>query len=605
MMKNVIFLSKEELLERLWQADPKIKKILRDSKHIEEARHLLFDYFNYLNRSMFNMKPDTYYSDMNITEKRNARECIRVFSNTVRTENEHLTHASPLQLLYDLAHDPDTALPLASEAFLCEYLAFFRGITGKSGKHSKSQDLFQMKDGREAALLRSAQLDEYAAMIRRFFRRYRTGFDRSVVKRRKSMKKDILAHFGATEEDWRDYMWHLKHIVKNLETLAAIVSLDKDEEAGMKAAKKYGIPVEITPYYLSLFNKDGRTEYDRQIRAQVIPSAAYCRSVAESRAKGFDMDFMGEKSTSPIDGITRRYPEIVILKPFNACPQICVYCQRNWEIKSIDDEVQMSREKVREAIAWIADHESITEVLVTGGDPLTLKNDYLDNLLGEIAAIRHVDRIRIGTRVPVTLPFRINDGFLAVLAKYHEWGKREIAIVTHFEHPTEMTEDALEAIKKLKNAGINVYNQQVFTYFNSRKFETCLLRRVLKLCGVDPYYSFSTKGKEETVDFRVPIARIEQERTEEARLLPGLIRTDEPVFNLPRLGKSQLKAWQDHEVIMILPDGRRVYRFYSWEVRLVTARDYLYTDIPIYDYLKRLDADGENVADYSTIWYYF
>ncbi|HQK79572.1 MAG TPA: KamA family radical SAM protein, partial [Syntrophales bacterium] len=342
-----------------------------------------------------------------------------------------------------------------------------------------------------------------------------------------------------------------------------------------------------------------------QVRAQVIPSAAYCRSVAESRAKGFDMDFMGEKSTSPIDGITRRYPEIVILKPFNACPQICVYCQRNWEIKSIDDEVQMSREKVREAIAWIADHESITEVLVTGGDPLTLKNDYLDNLLGEIAAIKHVDRIRIGTRVPVTLPFRINDGFLAVLAKYHEWGKREIAIVTHFEHPTEMTEEALEVIKKLKNAGINIYNQQVFTYFNSRKFETCLLRRVLKLCGVDPYYSFSTKGKEETVDFRVPIARIEQERTEEARLLPGLIRTDEPVFNLPRLGKSQLKAWQDHEVIMILPDGRRVYRFYSWEVRLVTARDYLYTDIPIYDYLKRLDADGENVADYSTIWYYF
>jgi len=605
MMKNVIFLSKEELLERLWQADPQIKKILRDSKHIEEARHLLFDYFNYLNRSMFNMKPDTYYSEMNITEKRNARECIRVFSNTVRTENEYLTKTSPLQLLYDLAHDPDTALPRASEAFLCEYLSFFRGITGKSGKHAKSQDLFQMKDGREAATIRSAQLDEYAAMIRRYFRRYRTGFDRSVVKRRKALKKEILAHFGAGEEEWLDYMWHLKHIVKNLETLAAIVSLDKDEVAGLKAAREHGIPVEITPYYLSLFNKDGRTDYDRQIRAQVIPSAAYCRSVAESRAKGYDMDFMGEKSTSPIDGITRRYPEIVILKPFNACPQICVYCQRNWEIKSIDDEVQMSREKVREAIAWIREHESITEVLVTGGDPLTLKNDYLDNLLGEIAAIKHVERIRIGTRVPVTLPFRINDGFLQVLDKYHEWGRREIAIVTHFEHPTEMTAEALEAIKKLKKLGINVYNQQVFTYFNSRKFETSLLRKVLKVSGIDPYYSFSTKGKEETVDFRVPIARIEQERTEEARLLPGLVRTDEPVFNLPRLGKSQLKAWQDHEVIMILPDGRRIYRFYSWEVRLVTARDYLYTDIPIYDYLKRLDADGENVADYSTIWYYF
>ena len=127
----------------------------------------------------------------------------------------------------------------------------------------------------------------------------------------------------------------------------------------------------------------------------------------------------------------------------------------------------------------------------------------------------------------------------------------------------------------------------------------------MKISGIDPYYTFNTKGKEETIDFRVPVARIEQERREEARLQPGLVRKDEPVFNVPRLGKSQLQAWQDHEVMMILPDGRRVYRFYSWEVRLVTALDYLYTDVAIFDYLKRLADDGENVADYDTIWYYF
>ncbi|MCX5834078.1 MAG: KamA family radical SAM protein, partial [Deltaproteobacteria bacterium] len=331
----------------------------------------------------------------------------------------------------------------------------------------------------------------------------------------------------------------------------------------------------------------------------------YCESLAESREKGFDMDFMGERSTSPIDGITRRYPEILILKPYNACPQICVYCQRNWEIKTMDEDVMMSRKKIREAIAWIDGHESITEVLITGGDPLTLDNRYLDGLIGEVAKIKHVERIRIGTRVIVTLPFRIDDGFIAVLKKYHEWGRREIAIVTHFEHAAEVTPDTVEAIRKLKNAGINVYNQQVFTYYNSRKFETALLRKTIKVSGVDPYYTFSTKGKEETVDFRVPIARIEQERREEARLLPGLVRTDEPVFNVPKLGKSNLRAWQDHEVIMILPDGSRVYRFYSWEVRILTALDYLYTDVPIYDYLKRLNADGENINDYISIWYYF
>ena len=139
---------------------------------------------------------------------------------------------------------------------------------------------------------------------------------------------------------------------------------------------------------------------------------------------------------------------------------------------------------------------------------------------------------------------------------------------------------------------------------NVQPFGT-LLRRMLKLSGVDPYYTFNTMGKEETVDFRVPMARIEQERKEEARLLTGMVRTDEPVFNVPRLGKSNLRAWQDHEVIMILPDGRRIYRFYTWEARITTNFDYLYTDVSIYDYLKRLDADGENISDYKSIWYYF
>lgn len=116
---------------------------------------------------------------------------------------------------------------------------------------------------------------------------------------------------------------------------------------------------------------------------------------------------------------------------------------------------------------------------------------------------------------------------------------------------------------------------------------------------------FNTKGKEETSDFRVPIARLLQESKEEARLLPGIMRTDEPVFNVPRIGKSHLRAWQDHEPIMILADGRRVYRFLPWDSRLIASDDYLYTDVSIYDYLKRLYHDGEDVDQYRSIWYYF
>ena len=333
-------------------------------------------------------------------------------------------------------------------------------------------------------------------------------------------------------------------------------------------------------------------------------SPRYCANILEHQQASGE-DFMGERWTSPLDGVTRRYPQIIIMKPFNSCPQICVYCQRNWEIKDMDDKPLMPRDKVVEMIQWAREDKNLTEILITGGDPLTMGNTYLDWLIGEVAAIDHIDRIRIGTRTLVTLPQRFNEGLLAILDKYHEWGKREIALVTHFEHPTELCPDVLDAVKKIKKLGINIYNQQVFTYYNSRKFETAFLRKSLKVSGIDPYYAFNCQGKDETVDFRVPIARILQERKEEARLLPGLVRTDEPVFNVPRLGKSHLRAGQDHEIIMILPDGRRVYEFYSWDTKHAKAKDYLHVDVSLYDYFKRLQQDGENVNDYLSMLYYF
>ena len=254
---------------------------------------------------------------------------------------------------------------------------------------------------------------------------------------------------------------------------------------------------------------------------------------------------------------------------------------------------------------WIKKNKHITEVLVTGGDPLTLDNEYILSLLKKLHDIKHIERIRIGTRTLVTLPFRIDDKFIKILKKFNKLGKKEICIITHFEDASEITYDVLDAVKKIKRAGINIYNQQVFTYFNSLKYKTCFLRKALKLSGIDPYYSFNTKGKEETIDFRVPIARIEQERKEEARLLPGIVRTDEHVFNVPKLGKSHLRSWQEHEIIMILQDGSRVYRFYPWESMLLLIEDYLYTDVPIYNYIKRLENDGEDVEEYKSIWYYF
>ncbi|MBN1444811.1 MAG: KamA family radical SAM protein [Candidatus Omnitrophica bacterium] len=588
----------------MWAVEPEVKNILLRSSSLKEARTGLFNYINNAERALFKAHSKKPLKQIHPVEKNNAKECIRVFKNIIRAENEHLTGFSALNLLWKLAVKPEEAQEHAGEGFILELLYIFKGIKGQSELYDKKAGERAIKETEKAGLIRSQVLDKYSSLINSSIQKYSSGLDESLVRKREGNKKRIMSYLKAEEKDWQNYRWHLKHIFQELRPLKELINLEKDELEGLECAQKAAIPFQITPYYLSLFNPEGRTGEDRTVRAQVIPSVNYCRTILESREKGQDMDFMGEKSTSPIDCITRRYPQILIIKPFDSCPQICVYCQRNWEIKNIGKGA-VTGNKVQKALDWIRRNPNITEVLVTGGDPLTLNNDYLVKLMESLSSMPHIERIRIGTRTPVTLPFRINPGFISMLKKYHQWGTREVCIVTHVEHSSEITPDVLEAIKKIKETGTNVYNQQVFTYYNSRRFETAALRRALKISGIDPYYSFNTKGKAETADFRVPIARIEQERKEEARLLPGMVRMDEPVFNVPKLGKSYLRAWQDHEVIMLLPDGRRVYRFYPWESRILLTDTYLYTDVSIYDYLIRLHNDGESTADYKSIWYYF
>jgi len=169
----------------------------------------------------------------------------------------------------------------------------------------------------------------------------------------------------------------------------------------------------------------------------------------------------------------------------------------------------------------------------------------------------------------------------------------------------EISGEMEQAVNRIKRSGIDVLNQQVFTIQNCRKFETCFLRENLKNIGITPYYLFNLKGKSETKYFKVPIARLLQENKEEARLMPGIIRTDKPVFNVPKLGKNHLVSWQDHDLIMILDDGSRIYEFYPWEKYMAPVDTFLFRDEPIYDFLTRLEKLGENPHDYKTIWYYF
>jgi lysine 2,3-aminomutase len=257
------------------------------------------------------------------------------------------------------------------------------------------------------------------------------------------------------------------------------------------------------------------------------------------------------------------------------------------------------------ALKWFEDHPEIMDVLITGGDPLVMSDERIKYVVEALTRLPHIISVRIATRIPITVPMRITKDLCRIFAKQQEAGKRFLSMVIHVEHPYEITYHMAEALKMVKDSGLHVYNQQVFTFYNSRRFETVALRIKLKEIGIDPYYLFNMKGKDEIIEYSVPLARVLQERKEEARLLPGIFRSDEPVFNVPFLGKNHLRAWQDHELISILPDGRRMYSFHPWEKNLAKVKPYLYTDISIQSYIDKLVEVGEDPQDYRSIWYYY
>ena len=537
-----------------------------------------------------------------------VRDAIRVFRTLLSPRSERLVGYSFLQYIHDLLYKEDLKkIEEPTPDFFAELEHLLRGLMGKSGIYPDKSPGFSRHEGEKAAKLRSADLSRMARRAQQLLDRHPCGLDNNAIRKRSTNKSRILKYFNATEQEWNDWKWHTKHIIRSAETLKSLVKLTDEEYEAVVLARENRIPFGITPYYLSLMDYQADRKKDYAVRAQVIPPLSYVKKLKELRAKQEpSMDFMLERDTSPIEGITRRYPMIVILKPILTCPQICVYCQRNWEIEDVySSSAALSRDKLDAAIQWIADRPEIREVLITGGDPLLLSNSKIESLLRKLSNIEHVKHIRIGTRTPVTLPQRMTDSLIRVISRFHAPGKREILIVTHFEHSYEITPQCMNAIQKFLRNGIKVYNQLVYTRYNSRKFEAAALRLKLRLIGVTPYYTFNTKGKEETDEYRAPIPRLLQEQQEEARLLPGSARTDEIVFNVPGLGKNYLRASQHRDVISLLPDGRRVYEFHPWEKKLQLAETYVYTDVSIYKYLQRLKAMGEDTSLYRTIWYYY
>ena len=589
-------------VEKILEVSPELKTILLSTDSLENKKSAIRGYLGLMLSSAFE-------DDQKIPplEWILVTDAVQTFKSLISDRSERLSGFSFLGYVDDLIHRPGQVTQKPAPGFFAELEALVRGVAGNAGIYKDKPPSFLKYSGEKAARLRSADLSRMAGRAEAFMDRYPCGLDKDTIRRRYRNKQRILDYFNATGLEWDDWKWHVNHIIRDEETLGALVRLTKDEKTAISLARERRIPFGITPYYVSLMDHKEDREHDYAVRAQVIPPLNYIEKLWEAKQRSeSSMDFMLENDTSPIEGITRRYPMIVILKPILTCPQICVYCQRNWEIEDVYSKTAaLAQKKLDKAIQWIADTKEIREVLVTGGDPLLLSNSRIENLLFRLSSIKHIERIRIGTRTPVTLPQRITESLARDIGHFHQPGKREITVVTHFEHPYEITPSAMEAVQKIRRHGMSVKNQMVFTTFNSRKFEAAYLRHKLSLIGVSPYYTFNTKGKEETQDYRVPLARLLQERAEEARLMPGTVRTDGVVFNVPGLGKNDITAMQHHSVLSILPNGRRVYEFHPWEKKLSLVDTYVYTDVAIYDYLQKLKAWGENLNDYKTIWYYY
>ncbi len=592
---------------RCWGIAPDIFILLSESKTLGSARRKIM---TYLEASETNFRND--YFEISNWDYILLKDAIFVLKKIFSKNSERIGGDSPLKYLWEAAAIGDSEV---SDGFIDEFEHLFRAIKGSSRVYPShmmegavSPD-YEQYEGREKAVKRSHFLDELGDKMDTYINRYPHGLFPNIEKARTENKRRIMEVFGATEDEWNDYKWQFRNVVKSkkdIERLKKAISIDREQENAILLALANKIPFGVTPHYLHLMDYEPSAN-DFAVRRQVFPPLSYVQAVmSHKKNRASQLDFMLERDTSPVDHITRRYVKVCIMKPYDTCPQICVYCQRNWEITSpFDSHAQVAKKDIDKAVKWVSKHKHIMDILVTGGDPLILSNEKLDDLLGQLSEIPHLKSIRIASRIPITVPQRFDDELIDILSKYNEPFKRVVYMVTHFEHPYEICRESAEAIQKMRMRGINFYNQQVFTFANSKRFETVSLRIALKMIGVDPYYVFNMKGKKEMQDYAVPVSRILQERKEEARLLPGIYRTDEPVFNVPFLGKNHMRSRQDHELVSILTDGRRVYAFHPWEKNIRGVDSYYYTDVSIKEYLNRLQEIGEDPDEYWSIWYYY
>jgi lysine 2,3-aminomutase len=301
-----------------------------------------------------------------------------------------------------------------------------------------------------------------------------------------------LRRAEVTDAEWGDWRWQLRHRLETLDDLERFVRLTDEERRGVAIAPGL-FRIGITPYYAELMDPEHPA---CPVRLQVIPTGAEARV-----ARGEYVDPLGEDALSPAGArcIVHRYPDRVLFLALDRCAIYCRHCNRRRMVGQ--ESGIIAREELEAGLDYIRRTPAIKDVLVSGGDPLTLSTEKLAWLLGELRAIEHVDILRIGTRVPVCLPMRVDEELCAALKKFHP-----LYINTHFNHPKELTGEARVACERLADAGIPLGNQTVLLRrVNSQPRTIEVLNRQLLKMRVKPYYLFQGDPVTGTDHLRTPV----------------------------------------------------------------------------------------------------
>lgn len=345
------------------------------------------------------------------------------------------------------------------------------------------------------------------------------------------------------EAKWTDWKWQIKNTIRTIDQVEQILGIEFETEEKKQISKTIEhFPMSITPYYLSLVNI-------KDYKHDPVFKQAFA-SVRELEIADHDMlDPLGEEKDSPVEGITHRYPDRVLFHVSNVCAMYCRHCTRKRKVG--DRDFVPSKEQLEKGIEYIRNTPEVRDVLLSGGDPFLLGDEMIDWLLGEIEKIEHVEVVRIGTRTPVVLPFRITDKLVEVLKSHGV-----LWLNTHFNHPKEITKDSKEALEKLAFAGIPLGNQSVLLAgVNDCPIIMRKLVHKLTQNRVRPYYLYQCDLSEGLEHFRTSVGKgieiMESLRGHTSGFAVPTFVIDAPGGGgkIPVM-PNYLISWSDHKVIL-------------------------------------------------------